>query len=112
MFKALGDPTRLRMFEFLCNCCCPVAVDEGAGVQTEDGPTVGEVCCCVSGSVKVSSTMSFHLKELRNAGLITMERRGKNMVCRVPGEVLASLASYFDKNCNDRGNLPQRRNEI
>lgn len=73
-----------------------------------EGPTVGEVCCCVTGTVKVSSTMSFHLKELRNAGLITMERRGKNMVCGVDREVLASLAAYFN-DTNDRGNLPQRK---
>jgi len=95
VFKALGDPTRLRIFEFLRNSCCPVAIDEGTEDQSVDGPTVGDVCCCVTGSVKVSSTMSFHLKELRNAGLITMERRGKNMVCRVDREVLANLATYF-----------------
>jgi ArsR family transcriptional regulator len=111
MFKALGDPTRLRIFEFLCNCCCPVAVDEGDEVRDGDGPTVGEVCGCISGSVKVSSTMSFHLKELRTAGLITMERRGKNMVCGVQREVLANLSHYFDNSCDDRGNLPQRRNQ-
>ena len=107
VFKALGDPTRLRIFEFLCNCCCPVAVDEENDMRTTDGPTVGDVCCCVTGSIKISSTFSFHLKELRNAGLITMERRGKNMVCGVDRGALASLAEYF-KATNDLGNLPQR----
>ncbi|AIE86291.1 ArsR/SmtB family transcription factor [Fimbriimonas ginsengisoli] len=95
MFKALGDPTRLRIFNFLRNCCCPVAVGEEGEVRPVEGPTVGEVCCSVTGSEKITSTVSFHLKELRNAGLITMERRGKNMVCGIDREVLARLADYF-----------------
>ena len=110
VFKALGDPTRLRIFEFLANSCCPVAVDEGGELCESDPPTVGDVCCCVTGSVKVSSTFSFHLKELRYAGLITMERRGKNMICRVNREVLTDLATFFNET-NDRGNLPQRKDK-
>ena len=95
IFKALGDPTRLRIFEFLRSCCRPIAIDDFGDVRPVSGPTVGEVCCSVTGAVKVSSTMSFHLKELRNAGLITMERRGKNMVCAVDPFAIADLASYF-----------------
>lgn len=94
-FKALGDPTRLRIFEFLRTCCCTVAVGEEGEVRPVDGPTVGEVCCSVTGVDKVTSTVSFHLKELRNAGLITMERRGKNMVCGVDGAGVARLAAYL-----------------
>ena len=45
MFKALGDPTRLHIFEFLRSCCCPVAVDDTGDVRPVIGPTVGEVCC-------------------------------------------------------------------
>src|SRR5437763_946265 len=82
-FRALGDPTRLRIFGFLSQYCCPVAVGEGGEVRPVQGPTVGEVCCSVTGAEKITSTVSFHLKELRNAGLITMERRGKNMICGV-----------------------------
>jgi ArsR family transcriptional regulator len=95
MFKALGDPTRLAIFNFLRSCCCPVAVGEEGEVRPVDGPTVGEVCCSVTGSEKITSTVSFHLKELRQAGLITMERRGKNMVCGVERGALARLAAYF-----------------
>ena len=107
VFKALGDPTRLRIFEFLCNSCCPVAVEEEGEDRVLGGPTVGDVCCCVTGSVKVSSTMVFHFKELREAGLITMERRGRNTVCGVNREVMASLADYF-VNTNTTGTLPMK----
>ena len=102
MFKALGDPTRLRIFEFLCACCCPVAVEETGDVRpvsasSFSGPTVGEVCCQVLGTDKIPSSVSFHLKELRLAGLITMERRGKNMICGVDREAVARLAAYFSR---------------
>ncbi len=95
MFKALGDPTRLRIFEFLRGCCCPVAVGEEGEVSPIEGPTVGEVCCQVTGAEKITSTVSFHLKELRTAGLISMEKRGKNMVCAVNRDAVAWLAAFF-----------------
>lgn len=94
--KALGDPTRARIFEFLVNCCCPVAVGEEGEVRPVVGVTAGEVCCQVTGSETITSTVSFHLKELRQAGLVTVERRGKHMVCGIDREALARLAAYFD----------------
>ncbi len=95
MFKALGDPTRLRIFEFLCQQCCPVAVEENGDVRPVLGPTVGAVCCHVTGADRINSTISFHLKELRLAGLITVDRHGKNMICGVNRDAVASLASYL-----------------
>jgi ArsR family transcriptional regulator len=96
MFKALGDPTRLRIFEFLCRQCCPVAVEENGDVRPVLGPTVGDICCHVTGAERITSTLSFHLKELRLAGLVTTERHGKNMICGVNREAAASLASYLN----------------
>lgn len=101
MFKALGDPTRLRIFEFLSGCCGPVLVEETGDVRPVLGPTVGEVCCRVTGADKITSSVSFHLKELRLAGLITMERRGKTMICGVNRDAVEKLAAYFGGQTND-----------
>ena len=95
MFKALGDPTRLRIFEFLRAQCCPVAVEETGEVRPVLGPTVGEVCCHVLGADKITSSLSFHLKELRLAGLVTMEKRGKHVLCGINREAVAGLAAYL-----------------
>ncbi len=100
MFKALGDPTRLRIFEILCSCCDSVAVDvltiENSGdIHPVRGSTVGEICCRLNGAERITSTMSHHLKELRLAGLITTERSGKNIICRVNQAVLGELLAYL-----------------
>lgn len=95
MFRALGDPTRLRIFEFLRECCCEVAVGEEGEVCPSDGATVGTVCCHVTGGEKVASTVSFHLKELKNAGLITMERRGRHMLCAIVPSAVAALHEHL-----------------
>ncbi len=55
------------------------------------------MCCHVTGSDTITSTVSHHLRELREAGLINVERNGKYMVCSINREVLASLAVYFNE---------------
>lgn len=95
MYKALGDPTRLRIFEFLRQRCCPVAVGEGGDVHPVDGPSVGEVCCYVTGKDRINSTISFHIGELKDAGLITVDRRGRFMVCGMNHDAISQLASHL-----------------
>lgn len=101
MFKALGDPTRLRIFEFLRSCAGEVAVDETGKVRPVLGPTVGEVCCKITGAEQINSRVSHHLKELRLAGLITVERRGKNMICGINPKALDKFQAYLNSNKED-----------
>ena len=88
MFQALGDPMRLKIFEFIQDCSAEVAVDADGSIRpvsraSEAGPVVGEVCCWVTGDVHPDSAISFHLKALRQAGLIYMERRGRHYICSI-----------------------------
>ena len=62
-FAALSDPVRLRLLSLLANA-------EG-----------GAVCACdlVEPLGKSQPTVSHHLKVLREAGLVTSEKRGVNV---------------------------------
>jgi ArsR family transcriptional regulator, arsenate/arsenite/antimonite-responsive transcriptional repressor len=59
LFKALGDPTRLEVFRLIATQSDPICV------------------CDVVDRFSVSQpTISHHLKVLRDAGLVTVSRRG------------------------------------
>jgi DNA-binding transcriptional ArsR family regulator len=46
-----------------------------------------------------STSLSFHLKELMNAGLVTQERQGRNLVYRAAYDNMNALLSYLTENC-------------
>lgn len=95
IFRALSDPTRLAIYEFLCRKCSPVAVEESGQVRRIEGVTVGEVCCHITGCDRFSSRVSHHLRELRLAGLISATREGKYMLCSIRPDALETLSAYF-----------------
>jgi ArsR family transcriptional regulator len=81
MFKALGDPIRLRLLSRITS-----APD-------------GEVCVCdlTGDDITVSGpTVSHHLKVLREAGLIEGERRGTWVYYRPVTANLRLLATLLD----------------
>ena len=93
MFKALSNPNRLKIFMRLTACCLP-------GTVTSINPGTGEAGCACVGELGqdldiVPSTISHHIKELRQAGLIHMERRGQKMECWVEPETLKALQGFF-----------------
>ena len=77
MFKALGDPTRVKLLSMIA--------------AAEDG----EACICdMTEPVGLSQpTVSHHMKLLVEAGLVTREQRGRWAYYRVVPDVLTSLAS-------------------
>ncbi|WP_036557828.1 ArsR/SmtB family transcription factor [Nocardia brasiliensis] len=79
MFKALADPVRLRVLS---------AVAARAG---------GEACVCeVSEGIDVTQpTISHHLKVLREAGLLTSERRASWVYYRVVPQALHQLSELL-----------------
>lgn len=85
MFRALGEPTRLQLIRQLG--CCP---------ETVNGPTAGELCCQTTGATKITSTVSHHLKELREANLILTEKQGKNVCCNLNRQTISELIGFLN----------------
>ncbi len=77
MFKALGDPVRLRLLSLIA------AQDEAC------------VCDLVGAFAVTAPTISHHLKVLREAGLITGQRRGTWVYYRVVPAALARLGALL-----------------
>lgn len=90
MFKALSNPHRLEIFVRLADCCpngaMPIADSEATRFVGQLGEDLGIA----------PSTVSHHVKELRQAGLITVERRGKNIECRLNVDVVRTLAAVLE----------------
>lgn len=80
--KALADPVRLRLFS---------AIASHAG---------GEACVCdISDGIDVSQpTVSHHLKVLRDAGLLTSQRRASWVYYAVVPDALGELAALLTLN--------------
>lgn len=77
MFKALGDPVRLKLAAQIA------AVDEAC------------VCDLTPQFSQSDSTISHHLKVLREAGLVESERRGTWVYYRVRPSALAALGGLL-----------------
>ena len=46
-----------------------------------------------------ASALSFHLKELANAGLVASEPRGRNLIYRASFEQMNALLAYLTEHC-------------
>lgn len=45
------------------------------------------------------NTLSFHLKELTHAGLVSQERQGRNLIYRASFATMNDLLAYLTENC-------------
>ena len=79
LFKAVADPMRLRLLSL---------------IACHDG---GESCVCdLTAAFDVTApTISYHLKILREAGLISAERRGTWVYYRINPQVMARMSDVL-----------------
>ncbi len=89
VFKALSNPNRLKIFWGLATCCKPGTIGI---IDSGNTACVGDIARDLD---IVPSTVSHHIKELRQAGLIKTHRRGQNIECWVDPELLEELKVFF-----------------
>ena len=80
---ALAQPVRLQVFRALVIAgprgMTPSTMAEGLGIP--------------------ASSLSFHLKELTNAGLVSQERSSRNLIYRAAFDQMNALLGYLTDNC-------------
>ena len=80
---ALAQPVRLEVFRALVvrgrSGLTPGAMAEGLGIPP--------------------NTLSFHLKELTHAGLVTQERASRHIIYRAAFDRMNDLLGYLSENC-------------
>ena len=89
--EKLGNPTRLEIFRLL--------VRAGA-----DGLAVGELQAHLD---IPASTLSHHVAQLVNVGLVTQEREGRVLRCQPNYGLMDSLVSYLTEECCRGVDAPQ-----
>ena len=81
--KALGDPVRVQLMSMLLA-----------------EPETGVCTCDLAPAVELSeATVSHHLKQLREAGLVEGTRKGTNVYYRPQPDALEALCRVLDPRC-------------
>ncbi len=80
---ALAHPVRLQVFRALV-------------VAGQNGMTPGTMA---EGLAIPANTLSFHLKELGHAGLVTQERASRNIIYRAAYDRMNAVLGYLTENC-------------
>ncbi|WP_428535785.1 ArsR/SmtB family transcription factor [Rhodopila sp.] len=81
--SALAQETRLDIFRLLVR----------AGTEGMPAGQIGERLGLPS------ATLAFHLKELKNAGLVTFERNGRSLIYSAVYPAMNELLGYLTENC-------------
>jgi ArsR family transcriptional regulator len=88
--QALSDPIRVRMLSMMADgrSCCDFSV---SGVPVEEGEEGICVCEFEEHFGMGQSKVSYHMKKLKDAGLVREERRGKWSFYSLDREAAAGL---------------------
>jgi DNA-binding transcriptional ArsR family regulator len=95
MLHVLADPTRLAVFQCIRGCGGQSLYDTETG-ECDAGAANSVAVCTVRCHVPCApSTLSHHLNTLRDAGLISTEKRGRQVYAHVVPSALEQLAEFF-----------------
>ncbi|MBP2664951.1 MAG: transcriptional regulator, ArsR family [Firmicutes bacterium] len=85
IFKALSNPNRLELY-------LKIAEAHEASFKSGCECFVTDIIDCLNIG---APTISHHIKELANADLITTEKRGKFLICKVNEHLVAEVSEIL-----------------
>lgn len=104
ILKALANENRLRILDAIRNYqvhtnCCPEGL-ESPNAKVGSGCCADEVCCVdeIGKQFEMAqSTVSQHLKELHNAGLLERHKKAKWVYYTINPNVMGELVQYLSR---------------
>lgn len=88
VFKALSNSNRMRIYRTI-----RIRIVEHHDSSGQEECCVGDICK----EFEISpSTVSHHLKELRRAGLISMEREGQFSHISINEDIFSEVRKFFE----------------
>lgn len=106
IFKALASPHRLAIFLRLVAHCPPGTT---CAFDREIRECVGDVGKDLG---IARTTVSHHVKELRRAGLLKVERRGRNIECRLGDETVRALIDLLSGHLELKTHSPEEALQV
>jgi len=96
--KALGDPIRLGMLDVMAQgrACCGLPEPSERGVPGKEDPSGICVCDFQEHFGLGQSKVSYHLRVLKEAGLVREEQRGKWTFYAIDGEAASEALDAFE----------------
>lgn len=86
VFKALSDPTRLAIYS---------RIRAGGGGSYTEEQLANSISGIAADFAVSLSTVSHHIKELRNADLVRCHKRGQTVYCTPNTEILEEVERFL-----------------
>ncbi len=92
IFKALSNDQRLKLFKMIYDCQMERRSNRGSSCPGGVDKAFTRAC----GHLSIArSTVSHHMKELENAGLISMKRNGQSFTCEINMDAIKAVRQFM-----------------
>jgi ArsR family transcriptional regulator len=92
IFKALSNDQRLKLFKMIYDCQIENRSNKGSSCPGGVEKAFTRACSHLS---IARSTVSHHMKELENAGLISMKRNGQSFTCEINMDAVKVIRQFL-----------------
>jgi len=92
IFRALSNEQRLKLFKMIYDCQVEQCLNNN--LDCAEGVDKAFTKACNHLSV-ARSTISYHMKELENAGLISIMRNGQSFTCEINMDAVKAIQQFL-----------------
>jgi len=92
VFKALSNEQRLKLFKMIYDCQMEKVSNKNS--RCAEGVDKAFTMACNHLSI-ARSTVSHHMKELENAGLISTTRKGQSFTCEINMDAVKAIQQFL-----------------